>query len=316
MGIRVIKTAIAVVIAIYTAGWLSLSSPLSAGLLAVLGVEVTRKRTLRNAFQRFGSSVLGLLFAAAIFHFLGFHIWVIAIFILIAYPILARVNLKDGIVTSSVIVFHVFGEGEISTQILWNEILLLFIGLGSGTLINLLYMPGSEDRLVTMKNKLEQLLSDIFIYIAKHLRDNQVLWDGQELLDAEQTVQEALNTASRSAENQLFRFDHYWFIYFHMRKQQLDTIHRMVDIVAQIYKNLPHGEMVAELFEELSRDVKTEYYTGNVTTRLQAVEEKFKDMDLPQTRSEFEVRASILQLALELKHYMSIAQKEKKKAPH
>lgn len=134
MGIRVIKTAIAAVMAIYIADWLSLTSPLSAGLLAVLGVDVTRKRTIRNAFQRYASTILGLLFAALIFQIFGFYIWVIALFILITYPVLSRLKLRDGIITSSVIVFHVFSEGQISLDILINEVLLLSIGLGAGTL--------------------------------------------------------------------------------------------------------------------------------------------------------------------------------------
>lgn len=60
MGIRVIKTAIATIAAIYTAHYFGLEPPLSAGILAILGVEVTRMKGLRSAFDRFIASVLGL----------------------------------------------------------------------------------------------------------------------------------------------------------------------------------------------------------------------------------------------------------------
>lgn len=315
MGIRVIKTAIAAVMAIYIADWLSLSSPLSAGLLAVLGVDVTRKRTIRNAFQRYASSILGLLFAALIFIIFGFQIWVIALFILISYPVLARIKLKDGIITSSVIVFHVFSEGQISLDILINEVLLLTVGLGAGTLINLIYMPGSEEKLEKSRARLEQLFSDIFTYFAKHLRETNTVWDGRELLEATDQITVGLMLAKRSSENSLFRSDHYWYVYFLMRQQQLESIHRMVDIIARVYTILPHGHLVAEMFEELSEDVKTKYYTGKVADMLEQVEQQFKQTNLPVSRSEFEVRSSIMQLALELKNYMSIAKSQKQKSP-
>lgn len=43
MGFRVIKTAIAAFMAVLIADWCRLPGPTSAGLLAILGVDVTRK---------------------------------------------------------------------------------------------------------------------------------------------------------------------------------------------------------------------------------------------------------------------------------
>jgi len=315
MGIRVIKTAIAAVIAIYAADWLSLSAPLSAGLLAVLAVDVTRRRTLRTAFQRFGSSILALLFASLIFYWFGFHYWVISIFILVTYPILARVRLKDGIITASVVVFHVFTQEEITFAVLRSELLLLFIGLGTGTLINMLYMPGAENKLKKLKEDTEELFSSIFQFISTSLRNPETIWSGNELLLAQAKIDEALSLVGRYEENQLLRFDPYWYIYFQMRKQQLESIHRMVEAVARIFEHLPHGNMVSELFDELSADVKSNYFMGRVSEKLGVLEERFKEMSLPNTRAEFEIRSAILQLILELKHYMAAAERGKKRDP-
>jgi uncharacterized membrane protein YgaE (UPF0421/DUF939 family) len=316
MGIRVIKTAIAAVMAIYLADWLALTSPLSAGLLAILGVDVTRKRTLSNAFQRYASSILGLLFAALIFQIIGFHIWVIALFILITFPVLSRIKLKDGVITCSVIVLHVFSEGRITIDILTNEVSLLTIGLGAGTLINLIYMPGSEHKLEKTRERVEYLFSAIFSNFAKHLRETNTIWDGHELLEAADVIKAGIFIANHSNENSLFRTEHRWVVYFLMREQQLESIHRMVDILAHIYTIMPHGHLVAEMFDELSEDVKSKYFTGKVSDMLERVEQEFKQTSLPVSRIEFEVRSSIMQLAIELKNYLSIAKSQKQKAPH
>jgi uncharacterized membrane protein YgaE (UPF0421/DUF939 family) len=70
--------------------------------------------------------------------------------------------------------------------------------------------------------------------------------------------------------------------------------------------------MVAQLFDELSEDVQVEDYTGRVERDIEALQQRFKQLDLPVTRAEFEVRSAILQLMTELKHYLSIAKKDKK----
>lgn len=311
MGIRVIKTALAAVIAIYIADFIGLNFALSAGLLAILGVDVTRKRGLTNALQRIVASILGLLVALLIFYLVGFYIWAVGIFICIAYPILAKVKLKDGIVTSSVIVLHVFAEGAVSVPVVLNEVWLLLIGLGTATIFNLIYMPKADKELLQVRLNVEQLFSTIFKSIAHHLKDNTYVWSGQEIIEAHDMIEKGVLLSKKSNENALFRADAHWQIYFHMREQQLDSIQRMLQIVAQVYQTLPHGQITAEIFDELSEDVKSEYYTGHAEKNLSSLEEKFKQMKLPATREEFEVRSAILQLCVELKQYLAIAKKEK-----
>jgi uncharacterized membrane protein YgaE (UPF0421/DUF939 family) len=313
LGIRVWKTAIAAVIAIYIAYFIGLDYHYSAGLLAILGVEVTRKKALFTITQRFGASMVGLAIGSFLLIILGFHIWVVGLFVLSAYPLLSKLNLKEGVVTSSVIILHVFSVGKLDSGVLLNEVQLLAIGLGIAGIVNFIYMPGSDQRLQHMRMELEQSFSDIFNSIAMHLRDPKFIWDGSELIKAEEKIAKGLGLARQNKENQLFRTDTYWLNYFGMRDQQWDAITRMMDIVAQVYAQLPHGEMVARLFDELSEDVKVEEYTGRVERAILALEAKFKDLDLPATRAEFEVRSAILQLVMELKHYLLVAKKEKKR---
>jgi uncharacterized membrane protein YgaE (UPF0421/DUF939 family) len=312
MGIRIIKTAAAVMAAIFLSQWLGLHSPNSSGLLAILGVDVTKKRGLKTSLQRLMASCLGLLVAVCLFWLLGFQVWVIGLYILILYPILARHQMKEGIVTSSVIMFHVFAERQLSVEIVGNEIALLLVGLGTATLINIMYMPKVDKHLLDLRYKLEMNYSRIFSEIANHLRDNLYIWSGSELLEADEILRAALQTAQRSKENALFQEDAAWAVYFYMRKQQLDSIERMVQYVAQVYQTLPHGEWLASVFEELSEDVKMDYYTGRSEKRLRELEGQFRHIPLPATREEFEIRSALLQLMVELDSYLAVAKREKK----
>lgn len=316
MGIRIIKTALAALAALYTAHYLDLQPPLAAGLLAILGVEVTRLRGLKSAFVRFMASVLGLFFASLLFMVLGFHLWTISIFILLTFPVLSRFQLKDGIVTSSVIVFHVYAREELTSAIIGNEIMLLLTGLGWATVINLLYMPKEEKKLQELRRITEEKFSVIFHYMAQTLRTPSIVWNGEEVLEASSVIEDGSRRAELNLENRLWGQDgeywRYWPTYFDMRQQQFESIGQMLVLLALVYETLPQGELVAELFDHLSDDVKSDVYEGAVEQNLSQLRARFRSMPLPATRKEFEVRAALLQLMLELERYLGIAKRWKK----
>ena len=313
MGIRVAKTAIAALLAIYTAYWLGRDQPLSAGLLAILGVETTRMKGLRSVAARIAASLLGLMLASALFETLGFGIWVLSLYILLAFPVLAKLQLKDGIVTSSVIVFHLFASGEATGRLFLNETLLLVTGLGWATLVNFIYMPREDARLEKLRTDTEEWFGAIFHELAETLRNPDYVWSGEQLLAIERAIKEGMRLAEMSRENRFWRHQAYWDIYFTMRGLQFELVQRMSEMIAFIYQKLPQGEMVAELFDHLSEDIKSDVYTGNAERRLQEAEARFRAMPLPTTREEFEVRAALLQLCRELERYLLLAKKWKKK---
>ncbi|MFS0722365.1 aromatic acid exporter family protein [Paenibacillus sp. 1P07SE] len=315
IGIRVIKTAIAGLAAIYTAMYLDLSPALSAGLLAILGVEVTRMRGIRNVAARMLASVLGLFFASLIFTLFGFEIWSLSIFILIAFPILTRLKLKEGIVTSSVIVFHVFERQEVTMALIGNEIMLLVTGLGWATVVNMLYMPREDHKLQKLRHEVEATFSTIFHELALTLQNPRHVWNGEELLQAGDQIKAGLERASSYQENVLWRYESYWRTYFEMRSQQLESIQQMLTLIAFVYEKVPQGLLLADVLLHLTEEVKSDVYEGTVERELDELEERYRQMPLPQTREEFEVRAAVLQLCHELERYLSVAKRWKKRKP-
>lgn len=311
MGFRIIKTAVATLIAIIIADWTGVEGHLSAGLLAILGVDVTRKRSIMTVSSRFFASLLGLAVAFAIFYLLGFHIWSLIIYILIAFPLISKANFKEGIVTSSVVVFRVFGGEELSWHVLLTQIELLVIGLGAAMLVNMAYMPKAEDKLQQIRSKVDGLFSVIFGHFALSLRDPYHVWDGKEMIEAERAVQDGLSLANRALENQLISPSESWSIYFYMRKEQLVRIESMLELISLVYQRMPQGEITAILFDTLSRDVSSYEYIGETERMLAELEQQFKRMELPSTREEFEIRSAILQLCRELAHYLEISKKDK-----
>ncbi|MEK5492861.1 aromatic acid exporter family protein [Paenibacillus sp. FSL R7-0297] len=311
MGFRIIKTAAATLLSILLAAAAGIPNAQSAGLLAILGVETTRKRSLRTITARFFASLVGLFLGCILFFTLGFHYWVLGLYVLFGFPLIVKSGFKEGIVTSSVIVFRVFGQADITVHILLQQIELLIIGLGSAGLVNFIYMPQTGDMIAGIRKEVDGYFSVIFRQIARTLRDPAYVWDGKELIGAGEAVQKGLTAASREMENHVIHPDEAWNVYFYMRKEQLESIQNMMQLLSQVYRQLPHGDMVAELFDQLSGDVLAEEYTGRTEKLLDDLQQEFQQMELPDSREVFEIRSAILQLCRELALYLKIAKRYK-----
>ena len=313
MGIRIIKTAIATIIAIYLALYFNLENALSAGVFAILGLEATRMKGFQKTVIRFLASVLGLFFASFIFIWCGFNYWAVALFVLIVFPVLARFQLNDGIVTCCVIVFHLFGNGQVTFTFLFNEVSLLFIGLGTSIIINMFVMPKDEQKINSLRAEIEQNYNKIFQNLATTLRHPNHVWSGEQLLLAEKLIKHGKVVAVRNKENKFWDKEVYWITYFEMRSQQFFTITKMMEMVALVHGKVEQSERIAEVLEQLGEDTQSDVYKGEVKERLAGLVASFRSMPLPNTRDEFETRASLLMLMYEIDSYLEIAQKLKRR---
>lgn len=315
MGFRVIKTAIAALLAVVVASTLGVPSAMSAALLAILGVDVTRKRSLMTISARFFASLIGMICAFVLFSVFGFQHWVFALYILIAFPIITRAGFSGGIVTSSVVVVHIYNGGLLTMHAMLVEVALLLIGLGSAAVVNLAYMPNPHAKLHAIRLEINDLLSRMFAQIARTLEDPGYVWDGKEVIEAGKKVEQGLVAAKREQENQFLHPDESWIVYFYMRKQHLDSIQNMMQLVSQLYRKMPQAARAGGIFEQLAEDVKTPHYTGKTEALLVRFQEEFSKMDLPVTREEFEVHSAILQLCRELEQYLKISKRDKARNP-
>ncbi|QJC51986.1 aromatic acid exporter family protein [Paenibacillus albicereus] len=315
IGWRVAKTAAAVAAAISTAQLLDLEQPLFAGVLAILGVEATRRSGLRSLFERVCASLLALAASSVLFEALGYAVWTAAVYVLLVFPVLSRLKLQSGIVPGSVLVFHVYAAGEVTAGLLVNEVLLLLVGLGLASLINNLYMPGERSRLEELRTLVEDRFALLFAGMASVMRDPGTLWDGAELLQADGLVREGLERATRERHNRPWEPRFYWTDYFGMRRRQLESIGTMMELLAHAYDRaaVPQGELIARLLETMESAIRSDYYESGPREALRALREGFRSMELPRTREEFEVRSALLQLTVELDRFLDTASRLKKR---
>lgn len=311
VGYRTVKTAVGTPIAIWIAQLLSLTNFASAGILTILCIQNTRKRSIVSASSRFAACLLAMLFSFAIFETLGYHPLTIGLMLILFIPATIKLNIKEGIVTSSVIILHLYSYQHIDITSIVNETLLIVVGIGVALILNL-YMPSLEGKLKDKQLAVEQNFQIILKEIAAFLRTGNQLWSGKELTETAAILERAKALAYRDVENHLLRDHHPYYHYFQMRHKQFELLERMLPLISRIHHTSDQSIMMADFFEELADHV----HPGNTAVlylkQIQSIKKNFEENELPKSREEFESRASLFTLLNEIEQYLIIKRSFKK----
>ena len=311
MGYRTIKTAVGAGLAIWIASLLDLEFATFAAIIVIMCIEKTKKKTLITMKDKFFASLLSLILGALFFEVLGYYPIVFSLFILLFVPILVRVRIQGGFVTSMVVVLHVYTVENANWAMFLNELYIIFIGMGIALLVNS-FMPNFKQDIETFKKEIEQKFEIILFEFSAHLRDSERNWDGKEILEVEDLINQSKSIAIQDVENHLLRKQNKDYYYLEMREDQLELLKHMMKIVAIFSSSsldVKQKEMFAEFLENLSRNVHSGDTTDISLNELEELNALIRKMELPKTREEFEVRANLFYLIFEMKNYLNIKKK-------
>ena len=305
IGYRTIKTAVGAAVAIAIAQSLQLDFYGAAGILTALCISKTRRDSLIVSWQRFVSCVIGLVFAIVFFEVIGYHPVTIALLLLFFIPIAVKLRAKEGIVTSFVIILHVYTVQSISIALIINELVLITIGIGVALIMNL-YMPSVEKELKKYQDQIEANFKEILMELTIYLRNGNSQWDGKEIPETVELLDKAKNIAFTNIENHLLRYEDQYFHYFKMREKQFEIIERIIPFVSSIDAKVTQAEQLAEILEEMSESVSPKNNAMYFLQKLSELREKFELAELPKDRQEFAVRSSLAYIMHEIEQYLII----------
>jgi len=311
MGYRTIKTAVGAGLAMWVASLLNLEFATFAAIIVIMCIEKTKKKTLITIKDKFFASLLSLVLGALLFEILAYHPLVFSLFILLFVPILVGAHIQGGFVTSMVVVLHVYTVKDANWAMFLNELYIIFIGMGIALLVNS-FMPNFKRDIEIFKKEIEQKFEIILFEFSAHLRDSMRNWDGKEILEVEDLINQSKSLANQDVENHLLRKQNKDYYYLEMREDQLELLKHMMTIVAIFSSSsldIKQKEMSADFLENLSRNVHSGDTTDISLNELEELNATIRKMELPKTREEFEVRANLFYLTFEIKNYLNLKKK-------
>ncbi len=303
IGYRTLKTAIGTGVAITIAQLFSLDNYVSAGILTILCIKPTTKRSFRSSWERFLACLLGIVFSAVFFEGIGYTPFSISLLLLFFIPVVVAIKATEGVITSSVIILHIYNFNQVSWGIVWNEVAIIVIGIGVALLFNL-YMPSLEKDLLNIRKQIEEKFSVILMEYAVYLREGESNWDGKEIIEVGDLLQYAKNLALKDIENHMLRDDDKYYVYFKMREKQFAILERVLPIISSLDQTYIHGRTMADFMEKLSSSVKPQNTANVFLEELETMREEFRNSPLPADREEFETRSALLYFLNEVEQYL------------
>lgn len=308
IGYRTIKTALGMTISILLAQALDLQNFASAGILTVLCIKVTKLKSLRASWDRILACIIALAFSSVFFELIAYHPVVIGLLILFFIPTVVMFKASEGIVSSTVIILHIFMAKEVTPALILNELGIILIGIGVALVMNL-YIPSLDNKLEDYRKLIEGNFKKIFDEIVIYLRTHESSWDGKEITETSKLIDEARQLAFLDIENHFLRTENFYYQYFKIRDKQFEIIERVLPIVTSLTLEVEQAKMIADFIDDLSDHIHPGNTANIFLDKIANMRVQFQNMELPVTRDEFETRAALLHFVKEMEEYLIIKSK-------
>ncbi|MDU9012961.1 MAG: aromatic acid exporter family protein [Staphylococcus epidermidis] len=304
IGFRTVKTAVGMTLGVIICKLLGLDNYASSAILVVLCIKHTKMHSVQAILSRLVSCLLILFLGSAIFSLLGQHAFVLGLIVLLFIPLTVVLNVQEGVITSCVILLHVFNAKAINGHLILNEIMLLIVGLGIAFLMNLM-MPSLDKKLNHFKQDIENQITEIFNIFSQacsmHNDHLNIKLDSLLL-----NIKKAKSLAFRDVKNHFVRNENSFYHYFDMREEQVELLKRMTSLLEKINTDDPILEKISQLMYEIGSNVNSNDYTALRLHSLYEIRLSLDDLPLPTTHKTLNSRAHIIQILNELEEYLNI----------
>lgn len=304
IGFRTAKTAVGMTLGVIICKLLGLDNYASSAILVVLCIKHTKMHSVQAILSRLVSCLLILFLGSAIFSLLGQHAFVLGLIVLLFIPLTVVLNVQEGVITSCVILLHVFNAKAINGHLILNEIMLLIVGLGIAFLMNLM-MPSLDKKLNHFKQDIENQITEIFNIFSQacsmHNDHLNIKFDSLLL-----NIKKAKSLAFRDVKNHFVRNENSFYHYFDMREEQVELLKRMTSLLEKINTDDPILEKISQLMYEIGSNVNSNDYTALRLHSLYEIRLSLDDLPLPTTHKTLNSRAHIIQILNELEEYLNI----------
>lgn len=303
---KVLKIAVGSAIAIIIAYALGLDYAVSAGIITLLTLQDTKKETLYVTLMRVVAFFIATIIAFVVFSVFSYHSLLFGVFLLIFAGICYFFKTYDAIAMNAVLVTHYLLEEEISLATIGNEAGLLLVGAGIGILLNL-YIPNNIKQIHRKQRIIEEDLRIILSQMAEILMvQNKSEYNSKSLESLREHITIGVKQAYTNMNNSLFQETRYYIEYMEMRKQQYSILEEIYDKIKSLTTVSIQTNKVADFIMTISNTLSETqnakellYFEDNLLL-------EFKNSPLPLTRDEFENRAVLYVILMDIRIFLKI----------
>lgn len=301
-----IKISVAAILAILCAQALKLNFAVSAGIVAILSVQPTKKETLRTAIARLLAFAVALVISIALFNLLGFTTPVFFLYLVLFILVCQWRKWISAMAMDSVLISHFLSFGKTGSAEIKNEVLLFILGVGFGILVNLI-LHKKTDYIEELKNQTDGQIKQTLHRMALRIQNPDLEnYDGSCFDSLNQSLFTAKKQAEENYNNQFSKKDTFDSHYLEMRENQTKILYEMYKAARALHTVPATATLLSDFLEKVSSEYHKDNDVKSLLDELALIHDKMKNVPLPQTRTEFEDRANLFTLMERLKEFLQI----------
>lgn len=294
MIVNSVKMIFAAICSICVAQLFNLDFAISAGIVAILTIQPSKRETFSTAIARFYGFVIAIVISFICFKIFGITTLGFFVYLAIYVFICQKFRWYSAIAMNSVLISHFLSIGVMNFQTIVNESLIFLIGVLFGILVNL-HLHKNVNEMNRLKNLLTEQVQKIINRMSQRIIDQNLQnYDGKCFIQLNKDFYLAKEIADVNYKNQLKKDD--------SEIKYLENLGNQIGILYEMYKrvkNIKTQPSTAKIISDFLQKVSLEYPIQNNEILLNEFNELWNEMKnrpLPQTRQEFEDRAELFTL--------------------
>lgn len=301
-----VKIGIGASLAIYIAEQFQLQFYASAGIIALLSILTTKWGTLKLSLLRIVTFILSAAACWLIFQFIQGD-WIgFGIFLFFLIGSCEWLDLRSTVSVNAVIATHFLTTKDFTLEFVRNEFLLVVIGVAIAFLFNLFQgNAGHRKAIIANMRYTEQQLQEILEKLARYLSGENLqgsVWE--EIIALEKKLKTFTEEAYEYQNNTWHFHPAYYIDYFEMRTKQYNVLHNLHYEIKKIRTMPRQAAVVADYIRYVKGYVTEMNEPQEQIERLHQTVEDMKKEDLPGTWEEFEGKAKMYHIMMDLEEFL------------
>lgn len=301
-----IKITAASIISILAAFALGLEFAVSAGIVTILSIQPTKKETLKTALSRLLAFVCALLIAWVCFGVFGITVQAFFVYLFVFIGVCLIFKWNSAMAMNSVLISHFLSVGNMSPEMILNEVLIFVIGVGLGIFANM-HLSKDEFAIEELREATDNQIKKILTRMSERILTHDLSdYNGECFEKLMSILHKAQAMADTNYKNQFGDADVFDMEYLKMREEQCRILFEMYKNVKKLNTSPTQAKMISDFLREIAGEYHKDNTVDDLLVRFYGIDGAMKAEPLPVTRDEFEDRARLFAVLGLLEEFLKI----------
>ena len=300
------KIVLAAIGAIMVAWLLHLEFAISAGIVAILTIQPTKRETIHTALGRLYAFVAAIGIAFVCFGALGVTLQAYFAYLIIFIWVCQIFKWYSAMAMNSVLISHFVTVGVMNVETVANEVFIFMIGVSAGILANM-HLRKRKDYAEQLMQEMDTQIVKILSRMSERILDKDISdYNGACFQVLAQQIELARKVAEENYNNQFNPDDTFDLEYIAMRDRQRMVLYEMYKNVRSLHTTPITAKRISDFLRDMSEVFKKGNNGKDLMQEFLQMDAWMKGKPLPVERKEFEDRARLFCPMREMEEFIRI----------